>query len=184
MKQNIVFYIGMNSKLMKDRIFFFFVLLTVSFFLKGCGFYSFTGASIPPEAETISVSYFPNHAQVIQPALSQRFTETLQDKFMRQTSLNLLESNGDLHFEGAITGYTTQPVSIQAGDVAAQNRLTISVRVIFENHYDPDSSFERTFTRYYDYPSTMSLSQIEDQAIERISEELADDIFNASVVHW
>ncbi len=169
---------------MKISALHFFSLLAAVVLMNGCGFYSFTGASIPPEAETISVGHFPNHAQVVQPVLSQQFTETLQDKFMRQTNLNLVESNGDLHFEGSITGYTTQPVSIQAGDVAAQNRLSISVRVVFENHYDPDSSFERTFTRYYDYPSSMSLSQIEIQAIEKISEELADDIFNASLVDW
>ncbi len=169
---------------MKNKTLIFLGLLTAAIILKGCGFYSFTGASIPPEAETVSVSFFPNHAQVVQPTLSQRFTETLQDKFMRQTNLNLVESNGDLHFEGAITGYTTQPVSIEAGDVAAQNRLLITIRVVFENLHDPDGSFERTFSRYYDYPSNMSLSQVEDEAIDKINEELADDIFNASVVQW
>ena len=169
---------------MKKTPITFFILLTAALLLNSCGFYSFTGASIPPEAETVSVSFFPNHAQIVQPTLSQRFTESLQDKFMRQTSLNLIESGGDLHFEGSITGYSTQPVSIQADDRAAQNRLTMSVRVVFENHFDPDSSFERTFTRYYEYPSNMSLSQVEDQAITRINEDLVEDIFNASVVNW
>ena len=159
-------------------------ILTAAITLNSCGFYSFTGASIPPEAETVSVSFFPNHAQAVQPTLSQRFTESLQDKFMRQTNLNLIESGGDLHFEGAITGYSTQPVSIQADDRAAQNRLTITVRVKFENIYDPDSDFEQTFSRYFDYASNKSLTQVEDQAITKINEDLVEDIFNASVVNW
>ncbi len=153
-------------------------------FINSCGFYSMTGASIPPEAETISVSHFPNHAQIIQPTLSQRFTETLQDIFSQQTNLDLVESDGDLHFEGTITEYSTQPVSIEADDRAAQNRLTITVRVNFENYYDPDSSFERSFSRYYDYASNKSLSEVEDEAISHITQELADDIFNQSVVDW
>lgn len=168
----------------KKTLYILFSVIITAITLYGCGFYSFTGASIPPEAETLSVSRFPNHAQIVQPTLSQRFTETLQDKFMRQTNLNMLESGGDLHFEGSITGYSTQPVSIQADDRAAQNRLTISVSVIFENHYDPDSSFERTFSRYYDYASHISLAEVENEAIDRISEELAEEIFNASVVNW
>ncbi len=152
--------------------------------LNSCGFYSMTGASIPPEAETISVSHFPNHAQTIQPTLSQRFTEELQDRFNTQTNLNLVESDGDLHFEGSITEYSTRPVAIEADDRAARNRLTITVRVYFENYYNPDSDFERTFSRYYEYPSDRSLSQVEDEAITNINEQLVEDIFNQSVVDW
>ncbi len=41
--------------------------------LQACGVYSFTGASIPPEAKTISVQYFPNKAQLVEPTLSPFF---------------------------------------------------------------------------------------------------------------
>lgn len=174
----------MINKQMKRTFLILLSFASVFILFNGCGFYSFTGASIPPEAKTISVSFFPNHAQIVQPTLSQRFTESLQDKFMRNTNLNMIEFGGDLHFEGAIIGYSTQPVAIQADDLAAQNRLTISVRVIFENIYEPDNNFERTFSRYYDYDSQRSLAEIEDDAISRINEELIEDIFNASVVNW
>lgn len=160
------------------------IIIFFAIFGNSCGFYSFTGASIPPEAETVSISYFPNQAQIINPTLSQRFTEELQDKFTRQTNLNLIESNGDLHFEGVITEYSTRPISIQADDRPAQNRLTISVRVSFDNQYDPDSNFERAFSRYYEYPSNRSLTEVEQEAISYISEALVDDIFNQSVVNW
>lgn len=168
----------------------FRVLIRVVFLLLpallcfSCGIYSFTGASIPVEAETISISYFPNDAALVQPTLSQRFTEGLQDKFSRQTNLRLIDTGGDLHFEGSIVGYSTQPTAIAGDDQAALNRLTISVRVRFFNEFDPDSDFERTFSRYYDYPSNQDLSQIEDEAIDAITEALVEDIFNQAVVNW
>ena len=152
--------------------------------LNSCGFYSMTGASIPPEAETVSVSHFPNQAQTVQPTLSQHLTQELQDIFNTQTNLTLVESDGDLHFEGIITEYSTRPVAIEADDRAARNRLTITVRVIFENYYNPDNDFERTFSRYYEYPSNRSLTEVEQEAISYISEALVDDIFNQSVVNW
>lgn len=152
--------------------------------LASCGIYSFTGASIPPEARTFSVSYFPNNAQLVQPTLSQRFTEALQDKFLRQTNLRLVDNGGDLHFEGSITGYNTAPAAISGDDRAALNRLTITVRVTFINEFEPDNDFERSFSRYWDYDSNRSLSEIEDEAITIITEALVEDIFNQAVVNW
>lgn len=149
-----------------------------------CGVYSFTGASIPPEATTFSVSYFPNNAQLIQPTLSQRFTEAMQDKFLKQTNLRMVDSGGDLHLEGSITGYTTAPAAISGNDQAALNRLTITVRVTFINEFEPDNDFERSFSRYWDYDSNLSLSQVEEEAITIITEALVEDIFNQAVVNW
>jgi len=167
---------------LKIRTYLIIFLLAV--FSAGCGVYSFTGASIPPQAETISVAHFPNDASLVQPTLSQRFTDELQDMFMRQTNLTLIEGFGDLHFEGAITGYRTEPIALGDDDRARMNRLTITVRVTFLNEYDQDADFERTFSRYYDYDSNRSLAEVENDAIDRITEELAQDIFNQAVVNW
>jgi len=160
---------------------FFLIVATL---LYGCGVYSFTGASIPPQAQTFSVSHFPNNAQLVQPTLSQVFTDALKDKFSRQTNLRFTNGVGDLHFEGSITGYNVQPQAIGADDRAAQNRLTITVRVTFVNEYEPENDFEQSFSRFYDYPSTRSLAEIENQAIDAITEALVEDIFNRAVVNW
>ncbi len=159
-------------------------LLSIFFVTHSCGIYSFTGASIPAGASTFSVDYFPNFAPLVQPTLSQIFTDALKDKFSQQTSLRLNNSLGDLHFEGSITGYSVQPQSIGANDQAAQNRLTISVRVKFINEFEPENDFEQTFSRFYDYNSQRSLSEVEAEAIEIITEALVEDIFNKAVVNW
>ena len=160
------------------------LLVMLAAFAAGCGVYSFTGASIPPEAETISVAHFPNDASLVQPQLSDFFTDGLQQKFMQQTNLRMVEGVGDLHFEGAITDYRTEPIAIGEDDRARMNRLTVSVRVVFLNEYDQDAEFERTFSRYYDYDSNMSLAQVENDAIEQITQELVEDIFNEALVNW
>ena len=160
------------------------LIALMAFTATSCGIYSFTGASIPPQATTFSVSPFPNQAQLVQPTLSHRFTESLQDKFLRGTNLRMVSSGGDLHFEGQITDYTTAPAAITGDDRAALNRLTITVRVRFANHYQPEQNFERSFSRFWDYPSTKSLSEVEDEAITQISQALVEDIFNQAVVNW
>ena len=59
--------------------------------LTGCSVkYTFSGASIPPAAKTISIAYFPNNAAMVAPILSSTLTEALQDRFSRQTRLQLV----------------------------------------------------------------------------------------------
>ena len=161
----------------------FFALLPV-FFLAGCGVYSFTGASIPPDAKTISITYFVNNADYVEPVLTSSLTNALRDRFSNQTPLVMISENGDLQIEGVITEYSTRPIAIQGNETAALNRLTITVKVKFTNLIEPARDFETSFSRFEDYPSDQDLSQVKDVLIPEIAEALVDDIFNKSVVNW
>ncbi len=151
----------------------------------GCGGgYSFTGASISPDVKTVSVTFFENYAQLVNPALSQTVTESLKDIFLVQTSLEVIQRDGDLQFEGSIVDYSVRPLAIQSDEQAAQNRLTISLSVIFTNTKDSEKDFESRFTRFGDFDSDQDLSAVEDELVEQITTELVQDIFNKSVVNW
>ena len=146
--------------------------------------YSFTGASIAPEVKTVSIQYFPNYAPLIQPTLSQTFTESLKDKFLSETNLILVDKLGDMNFEGAITGYSISPIAIQRNETAALNRLTITINVKFTNSKDEKQDFESAFTRYEDYESSLDLSSVEEDLIKQINNQLVEAIFNKAVVNW
>ena len=143
--------------------------------------YSFSGASIPPEAKTVSVQYFHNNASLAPPTLSQTFTEALKDKLSSQTRLGLINKGGDLSFEGSITGYSTAPIAIQSTDQAALNRLTITISVKYFCSFDEKKNFEQSFTRYADYTSSQSLTTVEEELIHTINEQLVQDIFNSAL---
>jgi len=164
-----------------------FILLIASLFaliLPGCGVYSFTGGSIPVEAKTVSVLYFPNKASMVQPMLSKNITEALQDKFRSESKLSVAQRNGDLALEGEITGYDTQPIAIQGNQTAALNRLTVTVNVRYRNKFEEKNNFESSFSRYRDYPSSTSLSSAETSLLPGMIEELVQDIFNKCTVNW
>lgn len=119
------------------------------------------------------------------PTLSRVFTDGLKDYFTSQTKLVLVDRNGDLDIEGAITNYTVQPIAIQGNETAAQNRLSITVSVKFTNRKNEKQNFEnKTFTRYQDYTSTQNLSAVQDQLIKEIDDQLIQDVFNQTVVNW
>lgn len=147
--------------------------------------YSFTGGNIDyTKIKTVSIAYFANNAPIIQPTLSQSFTEALKDKFNSQTKLQLVNKGGDLSLEGSIIGYSTQPVAIQGNETAALNRLTITVNVKFTNKLDDKQNFDQNFSRYEDYQSKLSLSSVEETLIKDINDALVEDIFNKAVVNW
>jgi len=149
--------------------------------------YGFTGASIAANVKTFSVAYFQNRAKLVNPNLSQEFTQGtygLENKIIKQTSLNQVSENGDLEFSGQITDYDVKPMTIVSGDVAAQNRLTIGVKVKFTNNKDHTQDWEKSFTAYEDYDSNQSLSTAEGTLVPEIIKKLTDDIFNASVANW
>ncbi|MBP5667437.1 MAG: LptE family protein [Salinivirgaceae bacterium] len=161
------------------------ILISIIALATGCTIsYSFTGASIPPDAKTVFVADFRNVAPLVNPSLANDLTEAMKDKFVGQTSLKLGDENADLYFEGSITAYGTQPVAIKTGDVAAQNRLTITVKVKFVNNKDKSANFDTSFSRYEDYDSQYSLTDVEDQLVKTIVESLVDDIFTKAVVNW
>ncbi len=161
-----------------------FTLVLFSVILSGCGIYSFSGASIDPKDKTVNVKFFHNRAPVVNPNLSQLFTEKLKDRFISQTKLELVDFNGDLTFEGEITGYDTKPVSVTQDEQAKMNRLTITVHVKYTSINNPKYNFDSSFSRYADYESTELLTDVEDDLSEEIVTELIDDIFNKSVVNW
>ena len=110
----------------------FFIFLILSTAITGCGIYSFTGADIDySKTKSFQVNYFQNNAAIVEPGMAREFTQQLQDLLLNQTSLDLVNSGGDLTYEGEITEYYIAPITATSQNTAAQNRLTISINVRF-----------------------------------------------------
>ncbi len=146
--------------------------------------YSFSGVNISQEVTTYSVDYFPNRAAIVQAQLSQLFTDALMDKIQNNTSLKLSTDGGDVQFSGEITRYETRPTAITGQETAARNRLTIAVRVKYTNLVEPELDYDTSFSRYEDYDASQNLSDVENELIDLIVENLIEDIFNKAFVSW
>lgn len=162
----------------------FFILGAMVSLVCSCGIYSFSGTSIQPDVETVTINYFEYKALRVNPMLSNQLTEAMKDKFQMLTRLEQVETDGDLELSAEVTGYDIKPMAVTADEVAAQNRLTVSVKVYFVNRKHSEDDFERSFSAYADYDSQNSLDAVESSLCEEIVEKLIEDIFNASVANW
>lgn len=161
---------------------------SLALLLSSCGAYNFTGGDVGL-ARTFQVNYFQNYStqspgSVFQPALDRDFTLSLQNLILNQTNLDLVNSGGDLLYEGEIVEYRVQPMSATAEQRAAQNRLTMSVNVRFFNRTKEESDWEQRFSFFFDYPANSQLSSVQDEAHLAIFERINQDIFNKSLADW
>lgn len=147
--------------------------------------YSFTGASVSPDTKTLSIATFPSfQAPLAPPSLSQSFSESLKDIFLRQTSLTLVKNNGDIIIEGDITGYRQSDEAVTGNDVSSLSRLTITVKVRYIDTKNEENSYELTFSNFAQFDSRRTLADAETELIDEINEKLAQDIFNKSLGNW
>lgn len=143
-----------------------------------------SGASIPENLNTFSVEYIVNRAPLINPGLSQSLTDGLKDRIQKESRLTLNEEQGDIVFSGNITGYSTKPMALKADAVSAQTRLTVNVKIRCRNFKDPKKDWEQSFSAYQDYDSENNLSDVEDDLVALIVDELTENIFNKAFADW
>ena len=146
--------------------------------------FTLNGASVPEGLETFTVQYFENRAPLINPNLSQNFTESLKDRITNESKLKLESQNGDIDFSGEITGYSIRPMAIQSDALSAETRLTVTVKVRYRNFKDPKTNWESSFKAYQDFPSEQNITEIEEELIVLILEQITQDIFNKAFSDW
>ena len=169
------------------RVFAIFgTVAAVILLFSGCTI-KLNGSSIPPELKTINVEYFENNAPLVVNYLSTQFTEALKDRIRTTTRLSIVQGEADARLSGSITGYSIEPVSIQATNtnvapIAGATRLTITVNVTYTNIANKKFNFTQSFPAYADF--TGNISDQEQNLITTINKQLTEDIFNRAFANW
>jgi hypothetical protein len=159
-------------------------ITTCILMLSGCRIYSLTGGQFSG-AKTFSVGYLKPQTALATPIYAQRLTEGLKDVMLSQSPLNLVEQNGELQFEGSITGYQVSANTIKGGaETAALNRLTITVKLKYTNTLESTYNFEKTFSKFADFEADQDLFTVQENLWKLINDQLAQEIYNASVGNW
>lgn len=152
--------------------------------LQSCGVvYSFSGATTGT-AETFSIEFIQNKAALVSPTFSQQFTEKLKDKFLRETTLKLVESGGDMVLGGTIIEYVITPVALQGTSQSSQNRLTVKSNIKFVNKTDEKLNFEQIFQNFTDFDANANFSAREREYNDLVIDMMVQDVFNKAVINW
>lgn len=168
------------------------MLIVLPLAFQSCGVgvqYSMTGSTTT--ASTITITEFYNNSDLGPANMGQTITNALKNYFIQNTSLKVVQDEGELLMDGEITNFTLTPIApVATGDPNALNnasstRLTITVKVTYVNTLDDKMSFkDKTFSFYKDFPSDQNFADVEEQYSKEIFDRIINDIFNASVANW
>lgn len=154
-------------------------------FVSACGYYSFSGASIPSHLTTIAIPLAEDRSLSPITILDEALTEMLVDRFVRQTRLSLVEDEdeADIVLTAQITRYNNAPSSVTGQERAQFNRITLSVAAQYHNTVD-DDLLERTFSNFDDYDPLEGGLEAEESAALNALGNVADDLFTAATSNW
>jgi hypothetical protein len=182
-KQN---YMRKKLKFYKLKIALMLIISVVALALVSCTIsYKFNGSSIDySKTKTISISDFPNTAELIYPPLAQAFGESLRDAYTKQTRLQIIKKGGDMHLEGEIVGYQLTPMAISSDTYSSETKLTMTVNVRFTNNKNPDDDFEKKYTAYQTFDSSRRLDDVQEELMKTMVADIVDNIYNDTVAKW
>lgn len=169
---------------MKSSLRLLLALVALALAVSGCWLYSFSGTSIQPDVKTICIEPVENKAMKVNPSLANSLFEAMCDKYKKLTKLEQVEDGGDLYVLATIESYQVSAAAVTADEVAALNRLTVTVKVKFVNEKHPEDNFEKSFAAYEDYNSENALDAVEGTLCDTIIDKIVEDIFNATVANW
>ena len=186
------FFKNKNAKIPKINFSGHFLIFTfVLSLLNSC--YGFSGSSLSEETKTVQIKEFLNNASLVNPTLAQQFSIDIQNRFLQRTTLKGTKENPNILIEGEIIDYSITPTTISSsvnapgGNIqAAQNKLTITVKVHYENNVKAEEykSFDRTYSDEVVFSSNLDQNAIETSQVKLVNERIINKIFNDIVANW
>lgn len=142
--------------------------------------------SMPEEWKKFSIKTLENNAPNAPLSYAALLSEDLKDGIQNNTKLklNTTPNSGEVIIEGMVTNYSVSPIAIQAGDEAAQNRLTISTSYTIYIKAPKEEEMKLTSTRFADYDSNSDLSSVESSLITEINKQIVQDVINKLLSNW
>ncbi len=178
----------MMNRSTQHRIFFFPFVIVCVCVLSGC--YSFTGSSIPPHLKTINVATVEDESSFGDALLRERLTQLITNKFRNDNSFRLVQENADATISTTIVTITEETVTlapagatIQAAEGELDRKMTITVRVQYDDRIKKVRIWEKNFSQFQNYPIAQGFTgrtAALDIALNRITE----DILLAVVSGW
>jgi hypothetical protein len=149
----------------------------------GCA-YSFKGGSVPAHLKTIAIPLAQDQSGYGDPTLRDQLTQQLVDRFTNDNTLQVTDGKtADSIIRSTVVEVKDAPSVVQAGEQVTARRITVTVRVTFEDLKLRKKVWEKDFSNWGDYPSGGGLTQRNDGVREAIR-KLTEDVLNETVAGW
>ncbi len=161
------------------------VLFLLAGFLASCGY---TPAPILPDhIKTMAVNTFKN--ATIEYGIEEKLTLAVSDEFLRDGRLDIAgQQQADALLTGEITQYVLEPVSYDEQDIIEEYKVYIIVDLVFKDLTTDTVLWEERAmegsVNYFVSSKAGELVETEDEAQDRLVDDLALDIVRRTIEGW
>lgn len=169
----------------RPRIAFALVLL-IGLTAAGCGFYSFSGATIPEGYQTIAIVPVENATTAPVDNLDGELTNLLNARFVERTRLRL-ETNpnaADVVLTGRLTGYSDESATVSGDAVATRNEVNVRAEIQYRASANDSLLIDKTYTQSETYDLAGGPAEGDRAAAVAALENLADAVYSDATSDW
>lgn len=162
------------------KIYKILILTLMLALLSGCGVYSFSGSTLPSHIKTVAVPLFVD--QTAEFGIDQKITDGIITAITQDNSLKIAgQRQADALIKGSILRITDSADAYDKNETASDFRLTIEIKVAFEDVKKRKTLWEETWSQWGRYDQSATTR---DDAIAEAVDKLAAEIINRSVSGW
>jgi len=146
----------------------------------------FVDDSMPEEWKSFYITPLEMNVATAPGNYNSTLTELLRTGIQNNTRLKMLTAidTSAVQISGVITNYNTTPQAIANGENAQKNRLTVSVNFTILTPTKGLEKMQLTSTRFADYDATQQLSDVENQMLELINQQIVQDVISKLRSNW
>ncbi len=146
----------------------------------------FVDDSMPEEWKDFYITPLELNAATAPANYNATLTESLRTGIQNNTRLEMLTriDDADVQISGVVSSYNTTPQAVTQGDNAQKNRLTVSVNFVIITPTKGLEKMQMTSTRFADYDASQQLSDVENELLELINQQIVQDVINKLRSNW
>ncbi|MDZ7264382.1 MAG: LPS assembly lipoprotein LptE [candidate division KSB1 bacterium] len=150
-----------------------------------CGYYSFSGSSLPPHIRTLAIPVFENKTTEF--GVPEDITDALINEFTRDNSLKIVDQRtADSIINGTILSIREQAGAYNVTEQVKEIKVFVSVQAKFEDIKKSKVLWEEQLTQWGTYrpddPTAGNTTRQE--AIREAITKIVADIFNKTISGW
>ena len=167
-----------------NRFFNFAIGLSLMVLFR-CGYYSFSGSSLPSIIRTIAIPLFENKTTEF--GVPEDITDALINEFTQDNTLKVVDRRAaDSVIEGTIVNIREQAGAYNQQEQVQEIRIYVRVKAKFEDLKKNNVIWEEEITQWGTYSPDASGGEnaTRQDAIDEAIEKIVTEIFNKTISGW
>ena len=175
-----------SNRFFNPKLIFFFLFITYCSLNLFCGFYTFSGSTLPGHIRTVAVPMFGNKTSEF--GVREEITDALTIQFTEDNTLKVADRRtADSIIRGEIINIRDQAGAYNQDEKVSEIRVYVTVAAAFEDIKKHNVIWEEQITQWGTYNPDGTACQdntTREDAIKEAIDKIVDDIFNKTIAGW